>query len=127
MQCTSWAKLERGKWRPDIISVGVDVVKRIVMQRLNLQEPGPGYCHFPHDRDLEYFLQLTAEHLIRTNKYGFPQDRWEKKYERNEAFDCRVYAYATYRLIAPILTNKQGEETGKPKKRTRRKIKNPFV
>ena len=125
VQRTSRARLERGKWRPDIISVGVDVVKRTVMQRLNLQEPGPGYCHFPHDRDLEYFLQLTAEHLIRTNKYGFPQDRWEKKYERNEAFDCRVYA--TYRLIAPMLTNKQGEETGKPKKRTRRKIRNPFV
>ena len=54
-----------------ISAVGVDVVKRTVMQRLNLQDPGPRYCHFPFDRDLE----LTAEHLIRTSKYGFPQDR----------------------------------------------------
>ena len=58
-----------------ISAVGVDVVKRTVMQRLNLQDPGPRYCHFPFDRELEYFLQLTAEHLIRTSKYGFPQDR----------------------------------------------------
>ena len=49
---TSRARIDRGKWRPDIISVGVDVVKRTVMGRLNLVEEGPGYCRFPHDRDL---------------------------------------------------------------------------
>lgn len=127
VQRTSRAKLEKGRWRPDIISVGVDVVKCTVMQRLNLQDPGPGYCHFPFDRDLEYFLQLTAEHLIRTSRYGFPQDRWKKKYEGNEAFDCRVYAYATLWLIYPILAKIDKAATGETKKRTRRKIKNPFI
>ena len=98
---TSRMKIDRGKWRPDIITVNVNVAKRTVMQRLNLMEQGPGYCHFPHDRDLEYYLQLTAEHLVRTARHGFPQDRWEKKYERNEGLDCRVYAYATMLLVYP--------------------------
>ena len=124
---TSRAKIDRGKWRPDIISVGVDVVKRTVMQRLNLMEVGPGYCHFPHDRDLEYYLQLTAEHLVRTQRHGFPQDRWEKKYERNEAFDCRVYAYASMRLVYPALAKMQGRTTGAPRKRKRMKVRNPFL
>ena len=124
---TSRMKIDRGKWRPDIITVNVNVVKRTVMQRLNLMEPGPGYCHFPHDRDLEYYLQLTAEHLVRTQRHGFPQDRWEKKYERNEAFDCRVYAYATMRLVYPVLAKMEGKTTGAPKKRKRAKVKNPFM
>ena len=65
---------------------------------------------------------------MRTQKFGYPQDRWKKKYERNEAFDCRVYAYATYRLITPMLNKKESDTvTAAPKKRTRRKIKNPFV
>ena len=123
---TSRMKIDKGKWRPDIISVNVNVAKRTVMQRLNLMEAGPGFCHFPHDRDLEYYLQLTAEHLIRTQRHGFPQDRWEKKYERNEAFDCRVYAYATMRLVYPTLA-KMGKTIGTPTKRKRLKVKNPFV
>ena len=124
---TSRARIDRGKWRPDIISVGVDVVKRTVMGRLNLVEEGPGYCHFPHDRDLEYYLQLTAEQLIRTQRHGFPQDRWEKKYERNEAFDCRVYAYATMRLVAEALAKMTTPGVGDAPKRKRKKIRNPFV
>lgn len=124
---TSRMKIDKGKFRPDIISVGVDVAKQTVMRRLNLTEEGPGYCHFPHDRDLEYYLQLTAEHLIKTHRHGFPQDRWEKKYEKNEAFDCRVYAYATMRLVYPVLAKMEGKVTGAPQKRKRVKVKNPFV
>ena len=126
---TSRAKIDRGRWRPDIISVGVDPVKRTIMQRLNIQETGPGYCHFPYDRELEYFLQLTAEQLVRKNKMGFPVDSWEKKYERNEAFDCRVYSYAVLRLLAPVLEKLDGEsvKTGEGKKRKRRKVRNPFL
>ena len=124
---TSRMKIDKGRWKPDIITVNVNVAKRTVMQRLNLMEPGPGYCHFPHDRDLEYYLQLTAEQLVRTQRHGFPQDRWEKKYERNEAFDCRVYAYATMRLVYPVLSKMEGKATGAPRKRKRAKVKNPFM
>ena len=124
---TSRAKLERGRWRPSIISVGVDKVKLTVMRRLNLQSPGPGYCHFPYDRDLEYFLQLTSEHLIRTTKYGFPQDRWEKRYERNEAFDCRVYAYATLKLVAPQPEHLTEPMTGAPQQTRRKRIKASLI
>ncbi|MYG00620.1 phage terminase large subunit family protein [Candidatus Poribacteria bacterium] len=128
---TSRMKVEHGKFRPDIITVGVDVCKQVVMRRLNLLKvedvpTPPGYCHFPHDRDLEYYLQLTAEHKIRTFKRGFPQDVWEKRYERNEAFDCRVYAYACLKIMNPKLEAGQVYEAA-TKPRTLRRIRNPRV
>ena len=124
---TSRAKIERGKWRPEIITVGVDVIKRTVMRRLNLHEHGPGYSHFPDDRDLDYFLQLTSEIMITTHKAGYANEYWEKKYERNEALDCRVYAYATLRVLSPKLDKDQGLKTKKEKKRELRKLRNPHV
>jgi phage terminase large subunit GpA-like protein len=52
-----------------------------------------GFCHFPQ-YSLEYFEQLTAEHLI-VRQYGTTRKPvWEKRRERNEALDCRIYARA---------------------------------
>lgn len=124
---TSRAKIERGKWRPEIITVGVDEIKRTIMRRLNLNERGPGYCHFPDDRDLDYFLQLTAEVLIKSRRAGYSVETWEKRYERNEALDCRVYAYATLRIVSPKLDGTAGIGTQKKKKRELRKVRNPYV
>ena len=122
---TSRARIEHGKWRPDIVSVGTDNVKLTVMRRLNQTTPGPGFCHFPDDRELEYYLQLTSEQWVRTVSGGKRVDRWEKKYERNEAFDCRVYAYATLRILNPKLDPEAGVLTSERKRRARIQIKNP--
>ena len=35
----------------------------------------------PQRQTRDSFTQLTAEHLIRTSKYGFLQDRWKRRYE----------------------------------------------
>jgi phage terminase large subunit GpA-like protein len=58
-----------------------------------------GYCHFPED-DRHNFPMLTAEQLriVRDNR-GYRHYQWHKKYERNEALDCRVYARAAASVL----------------------------
>lgn len=79
----------------NLFSVGVDAAKEAVMARLKRPDYGAGYCHFSLDRDASYFEQLTAERLRTKYVKGFPQRYWWKPDgRRNEALDCRVYAYA---------------------------------
>lgn len=87
----------------DLYIVGTDNAKSVTMSRLKKTEPGPGYCHFPIGRDPEWFRQLTAEKAVRKYVKGFPKVTWEKpdKSRRNEAFDCRVYAFAALVLASP--------------------------
>lgn len=73
--------------------IGVDSAKELVTARLRLTEPGAGFCHFPHGRDVDYFGMLTAERLVRTYIRGVPSRKWIKpRRVANEAFDCRIYA-----------------------------------
>ncbi len=93
-------KRRSGGVKPELI--GVDEAKSILYRRLNLvTAPGPGYCHFPMDRDEEYFAQLTGEKLITRYRKGRPIREWMKIRPRNESLDCRVYAYAALKLINP--------------------------
>ena len=86
----------------DLYTVGVDQAKMLIMRRLKITSPGPGYCHFPANRDPEFFRQLTAEKLITKFVKGYPKRTWEKPSNaRNEALDCRVYAFAALVLRAP--------------------------
>ena len=90
--------------RPALFTVAVDIAKRILMQRLNVKEPGAGYCHFPTERTSgDYFKQLTGEVLLhdpRTNKW-----KWTKKdTDTNEALDCRVYAWTALQIANPDLS-----------------------
>jgi phage terminase large subunit GpA-like protein len=57
-------------------------------------EPWPtGFCHFPQ-YSKEYFEQLTAEQLVTRTHGGLRRTVWEKRRDRNEALDCRIYARA---------------------------------
>lgn len=88
----------------DLFTVGVDEAKLVVMRRLNVVRPGPGYCHFPEGREEEYFRQLTAEKLVTRYVKGFPVREWRKPDKaRNEALDCRVYALAALKNMNPNL------------------------
>jgi phage terminase large subunit GpA-like protein len=93
----------------DLFIVGVDNAKLIVMRRLAQQVKGPGYCHFPAERDEEWFKQLTAEQLVvKNNKVtGFPIREWHQMRPRNEALDCRVYAYAALKILNPAMKRLQ--------------------
>lgn len=83
----------RAQFKPIII--GVNSAKDSIRSRLHLTEIGPGYMHFPVDRDMGYFSQLTAERLIMKEAAGQRYSVWElPNGKANEALDCRVYAYA---------------------------------
>lgn len=90
--------------RVKLFPVGVDTVKRTLMSRFRIKEPGPGYCHFPEDRSDEYFRQLTAEKLVTKYHKGFPRQEFVKVRTRNEALDCRVYAMAALAVLNANLT-----------------------
>lgn len=91
--------LKRKIW---LLSIGTDTTKDVVMGRLRVTDPGqPGYCHFPNDRDEEYFRQLTAEEVVYRYKRGVKTRIWKKKRARNEALDLRVYATAALEILNP--------------------------
>lgn len=83
----------KGGYRPTII--GVNSAKDTIRNRLAKEEPGPGYMHFPADRDVNYYAQLTAERIVVKEASGHRYRVWELPAGKaNEALDCRVYSYA---------------------------------
>ena len=72
------------------------------MDRLKIEKPGPGYCHFPLEEEKgyeeKYFEGLTSEKKVLRYKKGKPYFAWELKdkgkHKRNEPLDCRNYATA---------------------------------
>lgn len=75
--------------------IGVDSAKDIVYSRLKLQTQGPGYCHFPYDRQDDWYSGLTCETVVTKYSKGFPVREYRRRPGlRNEPLDCRVYAYA---------------------------------
>jgi phage terminase large subunit GpA-like protein len=82
--------------------VGVSLIKDELYSSLRTTEPGDGervpdlYCHFPRDREQDYFKMLTSERkVVKPNSKGIPVGSWKLGPNvRNEALDCRVYARA---------------------------------
>ena len=78
----------------NIVPLGVDQAKDLIYKRLAIETEGGGYCHFPEGKDIEYFRQLTSEKKITKYQKGVPKRQWVlPSGRRNEALDCRVYAY----------------------------------
>lgn len=97
-------KKRHGRFRRpiDLFIVGVDPAKSLLYSRLEIQEPGPGFCHFPNARNQDYFKQLTSEKLFTIQTAKGPKMEFRKISGRaNEALDCRVYAHAALRIAAP--------------------------
>lgn len=84
-----------------LTTVGTHQGKDLLLRRLSLNTPGPGYCHWPQSEDynLEYFEQLTAETRVKRYSHGHPQIVWEKRRPRNEALDVRILGYVAIRLL----------------------------
>ena len=86
--------------------IGVDSGKQSIMDALKVQTPGSKYCHFPKrdDYGYAYFKGLLSEHLVYKADHKQPW-QWEKipGHERNEVLDCRNYAMAAFRAMAPNL------------------------
>jgi phage terminase large subunit GpA-like protein len=95
-----WPRTPSRKNHTPFFMVGVDAAKTAIYDRLKIQKPGAGYCHFPLGRDLEYFEQLTAEKKYTRYHNGFPKQEWKKPANaRNEALDARNYAYAALHAL----------------------------
>lgn len=122
-------KRQRGAVRPELI--GTHQAKLKITTLLSVEAIGPGYCHFPMERDEEYFAQMASEKIITRYKKGFPIREWIKIRPRNEVFDCRVMAYAALQLVIPTTDARDVErfwtihvrkvETGVKKKPAKRK------
>jgi phage terminase large subunit GpA-like protein len=66
----------------------------------DVEPPAPGYCHFP-EYGLEYFRQITAEHMVTIKKRGgFVKLEWQLLANRqNHYLDCRVYSRAAAAVL----------------------------
>lgn len=107
--------------------LGSDTAKELVYSRLKITDPGPGYCHFPSNRDAEYFLQLTAEQLVTRYVRGHAKRQWVKKRRRNEALDVRCYAMAALyisglnvNILADKIADQRTEGDGEKAERRKR-------
>jgi phage terminase large subunit GpA-like protein len=110
----NWNRANRH--RAKVYPVAVDVLKELLYARLRIEDAGAGYMHFSRENmnstpllpevegavrlgnNADYFAQLTAEKIVSRPVRGFPMRRWELRVpgSRNEALDCRVYAYAAF-------------------------------
>lgn len=98
-----WPKRPTRTSKVSLFPVGVDAAKDALYARLRITRPGPGFCHFPEGRETDWFEQLTAESVVTKYSKGFPTRVWTKKSgARNEALDCRCYAYAALQSLAVV-------------------------
>jgi phage terminase large subunit GpA-like protein len=98
-------KWGREKRQVPLYTIGVDAAKALIVSRLALSKPGPGYIHIPKTdwADDELAAQLTSERLVTRFARGVPSQTWRKIRPRNEALDCAVYALGALRLLHPDL------------------------
>ena len=84
-----------------LFTVGTFPIKELIFSRLKIQSSGAGYCHFPAGRSDEYYQQLAnSEKIVTKYQKGFPRREFVKTRTRNEALDCRVYAYAALCILS---------------------------
>lgn len=95
--------------RVALFPIGVDAGKDIIMSRLKIENPEPGYCHFPLESDRgydeAYFKGLTSEQRIMSYEKGRPVFKWKKKpgHIRNEPLDLKDYNIAALEIFNPNL------------------------
>jgi terminase, large subunit len=103
----------QGRPAVKLFTVGTETAKDTLMALLKINEPGPGYCHFPEQYsedgnaiyDEGFFKQLLSEKPLEKYVRGVKMRVWTKtrKSARNEALDCRVYAAAAFGILQPNL------------------------
>ena len=95
-----------------LVMLGVDDGKQQVMNRLEIEEIGAKYFHYPLDEgetvlsnrgyDEIYFKGIISEHKKRVKKNGIIREIWVPTAGvRNEPLDLRVYNLACVKSINP--------------------------
>ncbi len=99
--------------RCNVFPLGVNTLKTQIMSRLRVSDEGQaGYIHFPDFLDEEFFLQLTAERLIKKYSKGIPRLEFKKVRSRNEALDLMTYNLGAFRSLnanMPLIQKKLSE------------------
>ena len=120
--------------RVNLFPIGVDTAKDLLFARLRIEEPGPGYVHFPSNLDDEYFKQLTAEKVVTRFHRGYKKRVFQKIRARNEALDCFVYAMGALAILnvdvntlADRAKFKHNSTEDAREKESKRQLKQPFV
>jgi phage terminase large subunit GpA-like protein len=75
--------------------IGVDTAKERIYTRLAIEQPGPGYMHFPRGLEDAYYDGLASEKRIPRRVKGSDINEWVKTRERNEPLDIAVGCLAT--------------------------------
>lgn len=89
-------------YNASLVNVGVDIAKDQFYDWISIENPGPGYCHFPAKPDeynQEYFAQLTAEKRFKKWVRGSQVWAYKKLRPRNEALDKRNYARGALNIV----------------------------
>ena len=90
-----------------LYTLGVDAGKASIHASIKVLEQGPKYCHFPRGEsygyDLYYFNGLLSEKLERVRSNRGEKWAWVRipGHNSNEAFDCRNYAMAGFKILDP--------------------------
>jgi phage terminase large subunit GpA-like protein len=82
----------------------VDELKKLTYSHLEIDQPGPGYWHFPKKEPYTpaYFKGLTSETLGIKRVNGHNRLGWTcPSGVRNEPLDCRNYAMAALKIYSP--------------------------
>lgn len=90
-------------FRLRLYQLGTIALKDTIFARMKLENPGPGYLHFPRcaGYDQNYFKGLASE--VKKPRYK-PRSHvqtgyyYDKQYDRNEPLDLEVYNLATLLL-----------------------------
>lgn len=93
-------RASKGVHRGEFFIIGSDTAKERVYGKLRVSLPGAGYCHFPLNRERDYFDMLAAERIKTRTVHG-RAERYFLKPDgvRNEALDCRAYATAALHAL----------------------------
>ena len=89
-------------YNASLVNVGVDIAKDQFYDWISIENPGPGYCHFPAKPDeynQEYFAELTAEKRFKKWVRGSQVWAYKKLRPRNEALDKRNYARGALNIV----------------------------
>lgn len=113
-------RLQRGY---KVWPIGVALAKSELYGWLRLEAPADGdpypsgWCAFP-EYDMEYFRQITAEHLVEVKKRtGFVIREWQMIPNReNHWLDCRVYARAAAAVLGLDRARPPGKKRDKKPK-----------
>lgn len=94
------------EYKVKVFILGVDSGKEIVVTRLSTVDEGPGYCHFPINKECGYEEKVikgfNSEQRVTELRDGRAITKWKvKSGVRNEPLDLRVYNTAAVEILHP--------------------------